>query len=358
MANTIKVGKGSSKYEVIISKNALTKSNLTPQIKSSKNILIVTDSGIPKKYIKELKAKINNNKNIYTHELPQGETSKSANEYLNLLEKLAKLKFDRSDLMIALGGGMVGDITGFTAASYLRGIDFIQIPTSLLAQVDSSVGGKTAINIERGKNLVGAFYNPKLVLISTSFLETLPNNQFRSGLGEIVKYSLLGNKKIRSILENNSKEIQKKDPIVMENLVSESIKTKAKIVTKDEKENGIRAILNLGHTFGHAIEAFKKYKGITHGQAVIYGIQIIARISYLEGLIDQSKYKDLDNTIHSLELDTDFQKFKYQDLKKFIMNDKKVTGGKLNLIMLDKNLNGFKTNKFDSKNLPKAFKLN
>jgi len=358
MANTIKVGKGSSKYEVIISKNALTKSNLAPQIKSSKNILIVTDSGIPKKYIKELKAKINNNKNIYTHELPQGETSKSANEYLNLLEKLAKLKFDRSDLMIALGGGMVGDITGFTAASYLRGIDFIQIPTSLLAQVDSSVGGKTAINIERGKNLVGAFYNPKLVLISTSFLETLPNNQFRSGLGEIVKYSLLGNKKIRSILENNFKEIQKRDPIVMENLVSESIKTKAKIVTKDEKENGIRAILNLGHTFGHAIEAFKKYKGITHGQAVVYGIQIIARISYLEGLIDQSKYKDLDNTIHSLELDTDFQKFKYQDLKKFIMNDKKVTGGKLNLIMLDKNLNGFKTNKFDSKNLPKAFKLN
>ena len=275
-----------------------------------------------------------------------------------MLEKLAKLKFDRSDLMIALGGGMVGDITGFTASSYLRGIDFIQIPTSLLAQVDSSVGGKTAINIERGKNLVGAFYNPKLVLISTSFLETLPNNQFRSGLGEIVKYSLLGNKKIRSILENNSKEIQKKDPIVMENLISESIKTKAKIVTKDEKENGIRAILNLGHTFGHAIEAFKKYKGITHGQAVIYGIQIIARISYLEGLIDQSKYKDLDNTIHSLELDTDFQKFKYQDLKKFIMNDKKVIGGELNLIMLDKNLNGFKTNKFDSKNFPKAFKLN
>jgi 3-dehydroquinate synthase len=358
MANTIKVGKGSSKYEVIISKNALTKSNLAPQIKSSKNILIVTDSGIPKKYIKELKTKIGNNKNIYIYELPQGETSKSANEYLNLLEKLAKLKFDRSDLMIALGGGMVGDITGFTAASYLRGIDFIQIPTSLLAQVDSSVGGKTAINIERGKNLVGAFYNPKLVLISTSFLETLPDNQFRSGLGEIVKYSLLGNKKIRSILENNSKEIQKKDSIVMENLVSESIKTKAKIVTKDEKENGIRAILNLGHTFGHAIEAFKKYKGITHGQAVIYGIQIIARISYLEGLIDESKYKDLDNTIHSLKLDTDFQKFKYQDLKKFIMNDKKVTGGKLNLIMLDKNLNGFKTNKFDSKNLSKAFKLN
>ena len=358
MANTIKVGKGSSKYEVIISKNALTKSNLAPQIKSSKNILIVTDSGIPKKYIKELKTKIGNNKNIYIYELPQGETSKSANEYLNLLEKLAKLKFDRSDLMIALGGGMVGDITGFTASSYLRGIDFIQIPTSLLAQVDSSVGGKTAINIERGKNLVGAFYNPKLVLISTSFLETLSNNQFRSGLGEIVKYSLLGNKKIRLILENNSKEIQEKDPIVMENLVSESIKTKAKIVTKDEKENGIRAILNLGHTFGHAIEAFKKYKGITHGQAVIYGIQIIARISYLEGLIDQSKYKDLDNTIHSLELDTDFQKFKYQDLKKFIMNDKKVTGGKLNLIMLDKNLNGFKTNKFDSKNLSKAFKLN
>ena len=147
--------------------------------------------------------------------------------------------------MIALGGGVVGDVTGFCAATYLRGIDYIQIPTTLLAQVDSSVGGKTAINTAHGKNLIGSFYNPKFVLISTSFLDTLPLNQFKSGLGEVVKYAFIGNSKLRKIIRDNPKKILSKDEKVLKLIIEESIKTKSQVVTKDEKEQGVRAILNL-----------------------------------------------------------------------------------------------------------------
>lgn len=357
MANIIKTGKGSTSYPVIIAKNAITKSNLRPHINLSKNILIITDSGIPKTYVNNIIDKLGAKKKIYVHVIPEGETSKSIKEYVKILDKLAELKFDRSDQMIALGGGVVGDITGFAASSYLRGISFIQIPTTLLAQVDSSVGGKTAINIKQGKNLVGAFYNPELVLISTSFLDTLSDKQFKSGLGEVFKYSLLGNKKIKKILESSSDKILNKDPIVLGEIIKESIKTKAAIVTKDEKENGLRAILNLGHTFGHAIEGCMNFKGVTHGQAVVYGIQIVARISFLEGLIKKEDYQKIDRTLSLLKLRTDFSQFKYSDLKKFIYNDKKISGGKLNLILLDRNLEGYKTNKFNKLNLSKAFRL-
>ena len=358
MAKIIHVGKGSTSYKVIVSNNSLTKSNLKEATKSSRKILIVTDSGIPKAYLKSLKENLGKEKKVYVHTIPMGETSKSFEEYMKILEKLAKQNFDRSDLLIALGGGMVGDITGFSASSYLRGIDFIQIPTSLLAQVDSSVGGKTAINIKQGKNLVGAFYNPKIVLVSTSFLKSLKDSEFSSGLGEIVKYSYLGNKKIKSILKNKANKVIKRDSKIMEELVVESIKTKSRIVTSDEKENGIRAILNLGHTFGHAIEAKCGYKNIPHGQAVIYGMQIVARISFLEGLIEKEDYIEMDEILSSLNLDTNFQQFKYTEIRKYLKNDKKVSSGKLSLILLNKGLTGYKTDKFDSSNFSKAFKIN
>ena len=358
MAKIIHVGKGSTSYKVIVSSNSLTKSNLKEVTKYSKKVLIITDDGIPKSYLKNLKDKLSGDIKIYDHKIPKGETSKSFTEYVKIVEKLATQKFDRCDLLIALGGGMVGDITGFSASTYLRGIGFIQIPTSLLAQVDSSVGGKTAINIEQGKNLVGAFYNPKLVLVSTSYLKTLTNDEFNSGLGEIFKYSYLGNKKIKSILKNKASKVTKREPRVMEDLIVESIKTKSKIVTEDEKENGIRAILNLGHTFGHAIEAKCGYKNMPHGQAVIYGMQIIARISFLEGLIEKINYIEMDQILNSLNLDTNFQKFKYAELRPYLMNDKKVSSGKLNLILLNSSLTGYKTDKFNPSNFSKAFKLN
>ena len=350
----ISVGKGETKYNIHISGNNFPKAILNKHLKNKNKILIITDDGIPKNHIKKLKNTINN-KNVYIFSLKSGEKSKSFSSYQKILNKLFKLKFDRSDIVIAFGGGVVGDITGFSAATYMRGIKYIQIPTTLLAQVDSSVGGKTAINVAQGKNLVGAFYNPSLVIVSTYFLNTLSDEEFKSGLGEVVKYALIGNKKLRSIIERNSQQIISREESVLKSIIEESIKTKSKIVTKDEKENGIRAILNFGHTFGHAIEAYKNYKGITHGAAITLGMVIASRISFYEGYIKNYQLDNVVNLISSIGLRTDYSKYNYIQLKKYIKSDKKIKNGKLNLVLIDKNFNAFTTSKFDNKNILRAF---
>ena len=350
----ISVGKGETKYNIHISGNNFPKAILNKHLKNKNKILIITDDGIPKNHIKKLKNTINN-KNVYIFSLKSGEKSKSFSSYQKILNKLFELKFDRSDIVIAFGGGVVGDITGFSAATYMRGIKYIQIPTTLLAQVDSSVGGKTAINVAQGKNLVGAFYNPSLVIVSTYFLNTLSDEEFKSGLGEVVKYALIGNKKLRSIIERNAQKIISREESVLKSIIEESIKTKSKIVTKDEKENGIRAILNFGHTFGHAIEAYKNYKGITHGAAITLGMVIASRISFFEGYIKNYQLDNVVNLISSIGLRTDYSKYNYIDLKKYIKSDKKIKNGKLNLVLIDKNFNAFTTSKFDNKNILRAF---
>ena len=349
----ISAGKDKSKYKIHITGKSLPKSEINRQIGLNNKVLIVTDSGIPKTYIKELR-KIIKNKNVNVITLGQGEKSKSFSSYQKILNKLLDLKFDRSDKLIALGGGVVGDITGFCAATYLRGIEYIQIPTSLLAQVDSSVGGKTAINVKQGKNLIGSIYNPKFVLISTHFLKTLPENEYKSGLGEVIKYGFIGNKKLKKIIETNAKKIIIRDEKILKLIIEESIKTKSNIVTKDEKETGIRAILNFGHTFGHAIEAYNEFKNITHGAAITLGMVIASKISYFEGHIKDYQLDNVIKTIESLGLNTDHKKYKYSHLKKYITADKKVAGGKINLILIDKKFNAFKTSKFNHRNIVKA----
>ena len=350
---TISAGKGQSRYDIHIDEN-ISKSILNKHLGNKNKILIITDNGVPKKHIKELKNKINN-KNIATFTLNKGEKSKSFSSYKKILNKLLELKFDRSDIIIALGGGVVGDIAGFSAATYLRGIRYIQIPTTLLAQVDSSVGGKTAINVVQGKNLVGAFYNPSLVLISTSFLGTLSKDEYKSGLGEVVKYALIGNKKLKNIIEKNSQDIINRNESVLKIIIEESIKTKSKIVTEDEKESGIRAILNFGHTFGHAIEAHNNYKNITHGAAITLGMVVASKLSFFEGHINNYQLDNIVNLIDSLGLNTDHSKYKYSQLKQYFLSDKKIKDGKLNLILIDKNFNAFITSKFNNKNISKAF---
>ena len=355
MAKSILVGKKPTNYEVEILDKPISKNKLSSAIKSYNKILIVTDDGLPKKYLAEIKKLIPKSKKVYVYSLPAGEKSKSLKSFNLILENLASLKFDRTDCLIALGGGMVGDITGFVASSYLRGIDFIQIPTTLLSQVDSSVGGKTAINISQGKNLVGAFYNPKKVFISLSYLQTLSEKEYRSGLGEVVKYAFILNKRLHRILKSNSNLVLSRNLKVLEEVVYESIKTKSKIVTKDEKENGVRALLNFGHTFGHAIEAKNNYKGVSHGEAVVLGMIIASEISYLENYITKKELEEIKNLITSLGLSGNYKKYKYADLKPYLMNDKKVLKGKLNLILLNKIGSAFKTNKFKNLNLSKAF---
>ena len=355
MAKSILVGKKPTNYEVEILDKPISKNKLSSAIKSYNKILIVTDDGLPKKYLAEIKKLIPKSKKVYVYSLPAGEKSKSLKSFNLILENLASLKFDRTDCLIALGGGMVGDITGFVASSYLRGIDFIQIPTTLLSQVDSSVGGKTAINISQGKNLVGAFYNPKKVFISLSYLQTLSEKEYRSGLGEVVKYAFILNKRLHRILKSNSNLVLSRNLKVLEEVIYESIKTKSKIVTKDEKENGVRALLNFGHTFGHAIEAKNNYKGVSHGEAVVLGMIIASEISYLENYITKKELEEIKNLITSLGLSSNYKKYKYADLKPYLMNDKKVSKGKLNLILLNKIGSAFKTNKFKNLNLSKAF---
>ena len=350
---TISAGKGQSRYDIHISKN-ISKSVLNKHLGNKNKVLIITDNGVPKKYIKELKNKINK-KNITIFTLKKGEKSKSFSSYKKILNKLLELKFDRSDIIIALGGGVVGDIAGFSAATYLRGIRYIQIPTTLLAQVDSSVGGKTAINVIQGKNLIGAFYNPSLVLISTSFLGTLSIDEYKSGLGEVVKYALIGNKKLKNIIEKNSQDIINRNESVLKIIIEESIKTKSKIVTEDEKESGIRAILNFGHTFGHAIEAHNNYKNITHGAAITLGMVIASKLSFFEGHINNYQLDNIVNLIDSLGLNTDHSKYKHSQLKQYFLSDKKIKDGKLNLILIDKNFNAFITSKYNNKNISKAF---
>ena len=350
---TIIAGKGSSKYQIHIKGKNFSKTIFNKDIGKNNKVLIITDSGVPKKHIRKIKDIITCKKiNVLT--LNQGEKSKSLASFQKIMNMLFTMNFDRSDSLIALGGGVVGDITGFCAATYLRGINYIQVPTTLLAQVDSSVGGKTAINVPQGKNLIGSFYNPKFVLISTDFLKTLPQEQYESGLGEVIKYAFIGNKKLKKIIEDNSKKITERNEKILKTIIEESIKTKSKIVTKDEKENGIRAILNFGHTFGHAIEAHHGYKRITHGAAITMGMVIAAKVSLFEGHIKDYQLENIINVIKSLGLKADHKKYKYSDLKKYMKIDKKVSDGQLNLILIDKNFNAFKTSNFNNKNIIKA----
>jgi len=350
---TIIAGKGSSKYQIHIKGKNFSKTIFNKDIGKNNKVLIITDSGVPKKHIRKIKDIITCKKvNVLT--LNQGEKSKSFASFQKIMNMLFNMNFDRSDSLIALGGGVVGDITGFCAATYLRGINYIQVPTTLLAQVDSSVGGKTAINVPQGKNLIGSFYNPKFVLISTDFLKTLSQEQYESGLGEVIKYAFIGNKKLKKIIEDNSKKIIERNEKILKTIIEESIKTKSKIVTKDEKENGIRAILNFGHTFGHAIEAHHGYKKITHGAAITMGMVIAAKVSLFEGHIKDQQLENIISVIKSLGLKADHKQYKYSDLKKYMKIDKKVSDGELNLILIDKNFNAFKTSNFNNKNIIKA----
>ena len=241
-------GKGISRYKIVITDKSIPSLELNKNISKNSKVLIITDSGIPKNYIKALKDKIKKSE-VYTHIIKKGETSKSFSTYIEILTELVKLRFSRTDMIIAFGGGVVGDIAGFVASSYLRGINYIQIPTTLLSQVDSSVGGKTAINIPEGKNLVGAFYNPKLVLISTKFLQTLTDKEYKSGLGEVIKYALIDNRKLKILLEENTQKILDRDSKILLKIIEESIKTKSKIVTRDEKENKFKSYIKFWSYF-------------------------------------------------------------------------------------------------------------
>ena len=254
---------------------------------------------------------------------PAGEQTKCLGRYGELLSFLAENRFTRSDCVIALGGGVTGDLAGFAAATYQRGLGFVQVPTTLLAAVDSSVGGKTAIDLPEGKNQVGAFYQPALVLCDTDTLSTLPKRELTAGFAEVIKYAVLGDRALFETLKNRGHDL----PQVIETCV----RHKAAIVAEDERDTGLRRLLNLGHTFGHAVESRSGYT-LLHGEAVSVGMAMICRAACAKGLLSQSDFEAVAALLRAFDLPTETD-YSADELYDTLLLDKKFSGGKLHLIV-------------------------
>ncbi len=272
--------------------------------------------------------------------LPDGEEYKNLSELEKLLEKFVENKLSRASIVLALGGGVVGDITGYAAASYMRGIPFIQIPTTLLAQVDSSVGGKTGVNLSSGKNLVGAFYQPKLVFINWSTLSTLPIREVRAGYAEVLKYGVIADGGLFELLEKYTSDIfenfNRKSPEIPEilgEIIQCCCKIKAEVVAEDEREHGLRAILNYGHTFAHAIEKLTNYKKFVHGEAVAIGMHAAAVFAKKLGLCNPELINRQKMLIEASGLPTQFPELKPEEVIAAFYHDKKATASELKFIL-------------------------
>ena len=272
----------SQQYEALIEQGVLRSAGVYVRelLPNSKRFFTVTVSPVRRLFGKELQRSFES-AGLEHHfiEMPDGERKKNLGTIEDLGTKLVKLGADRSSALIALGGGVVGDVVGFLASIYMRGIHFVQIPTTFLAQVDSSVGGKTGVNLVVGKNLLGTFRQPQLVLTDPEVLVTLPEREYRSGLYEALKYGIIRNPRIFEFMENNRDRILKRDPGTLEWLIAECVRVKASVVSEDEKDFGVRRILNLGHTIGHALEAETRYTHFLHGEAVAWGIVAASMIS-------------------------------------------------------------------------------
>jgi 3-dehydroquinate synthase len=270
------------------------------------------------------------------HLIPAGENYKTLDSISHIYDSALKYRLERNSTMVALGGGVVGDMTGFAAATWLRGINFIQIPTSLLAMVDASVGGKTGVNHPQGKNLIGAFYQPKLVLIDSSVLKTLPEREFRAGMAEVIKYGVIWDKTLFERLEkeNNIDSLENLSGMLLNEILTRSCQAKADVVCQDEREGGLRAILNYGHTIGHVIESLTHYETFVHGEAVAIGMVAAGKIALKANLWEENEAKRQEKLLEKAGLPTKIPD--YLDLEEIIANlqtDKKVKAGKVRFIL-------------------------
>ena len=301
-----------------------------------RKVCIISDSNVSSHYIKEVKAIVSESaRTVETFIFPAGETSKNLSTVNQVYEHLIRTDFERKDLLIALGGGVVGDLTGFIAATYLRGIDFIQMPTSLLAMVDSSIGGKTGVDYLSYKNMVGAFHQPKAVYINTATLSTLSEEQFCSGFGEIVKYGLIGDYNYYQWLKEHSSELLDHTSSLLEEMIYRSCVNKQILVEKDPKEQGERALLNFGHTLGHSIEKLMNFE-LLHGDCVSIGMVAASYISFMRKAISQEQLDDIIETLKRFKLPTSISNLHVQDIIEGTKRDKKMEAGKIKFILLQK----------------------
>ena len=338
---TLKINTTSKSYNIYIGYNTISQINkiFKKEKITFKKVLIVFDKRVPNFFSKKIKSRIKFSKKIF-YPFNASEKNKNFKCVDSILKILLKNNFTRNDAIICIGGGIAGDISGFAASIFKRGLKFINIPSTLLSQVDSSIGGKTGFNNKYGKNLIGSFHQPDLVISDTKILESLPKREIICGYAEILKHSLIKNKNFFLFLDNNLTNILNLEKKYIEKAILQSCKIKKLIVEKDEKENNIRKSLNLGHTFGHAYEATLGYsKKLNHGEAVLYGILSAIKLSKKFKSLESKEYKLILSHLSKLGFDNLNNFFKKKDLNKivnFMIVDKKNISKKINFITLDK----------------------
>lgn len=302
---------------------------------SDRRFMIITDSNVGKHYASELKALLETEvKEVHILTIPAGETNKNLETVSLCYEQLIKAGFDRNDVLIALGGGVVGDLTGFVAATYLRGIRFLQVPTSLLSMVDSSIGGKTGVDFKAYKNMVGAFHQPKLVYMNLRTLKTLPETEYLSGMGEIIKHGLIKDASYYQWLKDNVENICNKDLDIIKEMIYGSCLIKKAVVENDPKEQGERALLNFGHTIGHAVEKLMNFT-LLHGECVCIGMAAAAYLSMKRGNISAAVYEDIGATIQAFKQPLSLQGPSPEEIYVVTKLDKKMDKNQIKFILLE-----------------------
>ncbi len=328
-----------SEYDIVIESGLLSSvgeyisNRLKEKAISVKKMFIITDERVDDIYSNTVEESLKENEyEIKKYVISPGETSKNILTLAGIYSEMSDFSMTRSDMIIALGGGVVGDLAGFAASTYLRGIEYIQIPTTLLAQVDSSVGGKTAIDISQGKNLVGSFYNPFLVLIDSSVLKSLNTRELTSGMAEVIKYALIKDRKMYDLLM----EIESKNQLFekLDEIIYRCCSIKKKIVENDQFDKGERMILNFGHTIGHAIESYYKFRKYLHGEAVAMGMLRISEIAFKKELIEEKTVKEIRNILKRFGL-ANKDDVSNKELIKYIKNDKKKFGEKIKVVVVE-----------------------
>ena len=333
---TIEVALGSRSYPIHIGAGILDKSELyQPHIRGSKAV-VITNETIAPLYAQNVVDSVGKFAEVHTHVLADGEIHKNLQTIGKIFDKLLNIPCDRKTTIIALGGGVVGDTAGFAAACYQRGVPFIQVPTTLLAQVDSSVGGKTGVNHPLGKNMIGAFYQPQCVIADTNTLHSLPDRELRAGLAEIIKYGAIQDARFFAWLDENIDSILEREPASLAHAIEVSCRSKAEVVAEDERETGIRAILNFGHTFGHAIETWLNYKKWLHGEAVAVGMVMAADLSIRLNLLSAHQASQVEQIIKRTGLPVlPPVGMSTTDFLEAMSLDKKVQGKTIRIIVLD-----------------------
>lgn len=335
MSRTVRVNLFDRSYDIHIGENCLASlpEHLTGVSPDSTSIL-VSDELVFSLYGDKVLAILQAaGLKVETAVVKGGETCKNLSTLGWLYEQMITKGLDRQSTVFALGGGVVGDLAGFAAASFMRGIGYIQLPTSLLAQVDSSVGGKTGVNLPLGKNLVGAFYQPGLVFADVNLLHTLAEKEYQTGLAEVIKYGIIWDRELFSYLEENRERIKARDMECLIHIVSRCCQIKAEIVGQDEKETGLRALLNLGHTFGHAFEALTEYRTFTHGEAVAIGMVYAARLATSLNRMSMQQAEQVTALIKSYGLPVHYGDLQPGEIVARMYLDKKSVGGKIKLVL-------------------------